>query len=295
MQKPAQNASLFSTLNLDPQYLNAAYNNRALVPSYATHLHAWAECSAATREQFACLTDIPYGISAAEKLDVFPASGSGNPVMVFIHGGWFRALDKADHSFVAPIFTQAGVTVVVPNYALAPAVTVETIVLQTAQSLAWTYRNIAEYGGNPDRIYVVGHSAGGHLAAMMLCCQWPKLSAGLPKNLVKGAVSISGLFEMESVRHTPMLQADLQLTAESAVRLSPALMHAPSAPLLAFVGADESAEFLRQNALIEQAWGARCVRQREALIGLQHFSVLDALVQPQQRLHQATLSLIKGR
>jgi arylformamidase len=287
--------TLFPTLNLDPAYLDAAYNNRALVPSHATHLQAWAECSAAAREQFACTTDIAYGASAAEKLDVFTAPGSSNPVMVYVHGGWFRGLDKADHSFVAPIFTQAGVTVVVPNYALAPAVTVETIVLQVAHSIAWTYWNIAQYGGNPERIYVVGHSAGGQLAAMMLCCQWKTLAATLPKNLVKGAVAISGLFEMESVRHTPMLKADLQLTAESALRLSPALMPAPSAPLLAFVGADESAEFLRQNALIEQAWGTACVRQREALIGLQHFSVLEALVQPRHRLHQATLSLLKGR
>jgi arylformamidase len=288
---------LFKTLNLDPHYLDAAYNNRARVADHQRHLDAWAHCSASARDDFACLTDIAYGdgmAGKAETFDVFPAPGNDNPVMIFIHGGWFRALDKSDHSFIAPIFAQSGVTVVVPNYSLAPTVTIERIVLQCIKLCARIYACIDQYGGDPSRIYVVGHSAGGQLAAMMLSCLWPQVHPGLPKDLVKGAVAISGLFEMESVRHTPFLQSDLRLTAHSALRLSAALMPAPASPLLAFVGAEESAEFLRQNALIEKAWGSGCVRQREALVGLNHFSVLDALVQPQHRLHQASLQLIKG-
>jgi arylformamidase len=285
---------LLKDLNLDPRYLDAAYNNRALVPDHMRHLGAWPKWSAAVREQQACVLDIPYGDNAAEKLDVFPAPGSNNPVLIFIHGGWFRALDKADHSFIAPVFTQAGVTVVVPNYSLAPSVTVERIVMQCAEVCSWVYRYIDQYGGDPARIYVVGHSAGGNLAAMMLSCLWPRLDAKLPRDLVKGAVAISGLFEMESVRHTPHLKADLRLTEASALKLSPALMSAPAQPLLSFVGADESAEFLRQNALIERAWGSGCVRQREALVGLNHFSVLEALKQPQHHLYQSTLKLIQS-
>ncbi len=283
---------LLKDLNLDPHHLDAAYNNRALVPDHMRHLGAWPKWSAAVREQQACVLDIPYGEAAAEKLDVFPSPGSDNPVLIFIHGGWFRALDKADHSFVAPAFTQAGVTVVVPNYSLAPSVTIERIVMQCLEVCSWTYRYIEQYGGNSKRIHVAGHSAGAHLAAMMLSCLWPQFDTKLPRDLVKGAVAISGLFEMESVRHTPYLKADLQLTEASALKLSPALMPAPAQPLLAFVGADESVEFLRQNALIERAWGSGCVQQREALMGLNHFSVLEALIQPRHRLHQSTLKLI---
>jgi arylformamidase len=190
-----------------------------------------------------------------------------------------------------------GACVVVPNYALCPAVTIPDIALQMVKALAWVYRHIAQYGGDPDRITVVGHSAGGHLAAMLLTCQWPVYLPGLPQALVKNALSISGLYDLEPLRHTPFLVDSLRLTPAQVQQTSPALLPAPTVQqergvLYTVAGGEESGEFLRQNQLIQQAWGPQAVPVCEALPGLNHFSVLEALVQPGHRLHQLALELL---
>lgn len=278
----------------DPQWLDRMYNNRALVPDHADHFSRWAARSLVARAQGPCSLDLAYGSGPMETLDVFPTARPGAPVLVFIHGGYWRSLDKADHSFVAPAFTRQGACVVVPNYALCPAVTIPQIALQTVQALAWTWRNISRFGGDASRITVVGHSAGGHLAAMMLACEWPRVARDLPATLVKNALSISGLYDLAPLAHTPFLKDSLRPTPADALRASPACMPAPRhGQLYTTAGGDESAEFLRHNELIREAWGPRVVPVCEALPGLNHFSVLEALVKPDHRLHQLALRLLK--
>jgi arylformamidase len=277
-----------------PAWFDAQYNNRARIPEHPAILRHWNDASVQARERHADMRELAYGTDPTERLDLFPAAGvtSGAPVLVYLHGGYWRALDKRDQSFVAPPFVQAGAMVVVPNYALCPAVGIEHIVMQMVQALAWVHRHAAEHGGDPARIVVAGHSAGGHLAAMLLACDWRAVAPDLPPDLVKAALSVSGLYELEPLRHTPFLAPDLKLTAASARRLSPALMPAPRGTLVSVVGADESEEFLRQADLIEKAWGPRCVIASERVARRHHMNVLHELADRRSRTHGWGLQLL---
>lgn len=287
----------------DPAWLEAQYNNRALVPDHAHHLDRWAEASTLVRSRARCVLDIRYGKAPKSTLDVFPADAAGTaapggaPVLIVIHGGYWRALDKSDFSFVAPSFTADGAMVVVPNYDLCPEVSVEHITLQLTEAVAWAVRHAAEHGGDAQRIAVAGHSAGGHLVAMMLSCRWKEVGASLgfelPAQPLTGGLSISGLYDLEPIRHVPFLQADLKLTPASVARLSPAFFPRPKAgKLYATVGLDESDEFLRQNLLIRDVWGPTAVPICETVPGKNHFTVLEAFVDPKGRLHELALRLL---
>ena len=279
--------------NRDPAWLDSMYNNRALVPDFADYFRRWGAASADAMRSQSRTLDLRYGGGANEHLDVYATDQPDAPVLVFIHGGYWRSLDKRDHAFVAPAFTRQGVCVVVPNYALAPAVTIPEITVQMVKALAWTWRNVARHGGDPSRITVAGHSAGGHLAAMMLACVWQTFAKDLPADLVKNALSISGLHDLDPIMRTPFLQPDLRLTPQQVRQASPALLPAPAGGVLAVVsGGDESAEFHRQARLIRDAWGKATVPVCETLPGCNHFSVLDALVQPGHRLHAIAMEML---
>jgi arylformamidase len=277
------------TFNTSADYLDNQYNNRLRVPDFmARHVQHWQTASAHARSQHACALDIAYGPTVSEKLDVFSAGGTKQPVLVFIHGGYWRSLDKQDHSFVAPAFTQQGTCVVVPNYALCSAagkVTMQDIVLQMVRAIAWVYRHIDQYGGDASRITVAGHSAGGQLAAMLAACEWERFDASLPKRVVRNAISISGLHDLAPIMHAPYLQTDLKLTPTQVQMCSPAYFAKSRAPLYAVCGAQESDEFLRQNQLIQTVWGAARVPVCEALTGENHFSMLETLVRADGRTH----------
>jgi arylformamidase len=285
-----------TTRRTDPEWLAAQYNNRARVPEHGAVIAGWQEASARARATLPCELDIAYGDSPTERLDVFMPGESAirgsAPVLLFIHGGWWRALDKADHSFVATDLAPRGALVVVPNYALCPAVGIDTIALQMAQAVAWTWRHARRFGGDPSRLVVAGHSAGGHLAAMLLCARWPEVAPDLPPGLLSRALSVSGVFDLEPIRRTPFLQPDLRLTPEAVRRLSPAGFAPPAGQLLAVAGALESDEFLRHNQLIRRRWGAARVPVCEAIAGRNHFNVINALAEPGSRLNHLAAGLL---
>jgi arylformamidase len=272
----------------DSALLSREYNNRELFPDYARHFARWQEGSARARGTMTCYLDRAYGPSPAETLDIFPARKGDGSALVFIHGGYWRSLDKKDFSFLAPAWVDAGVSLVVVNYGLAPAVTVERIVQQMLAASAWVYRHAEEYGMDEERLFVSGHSAGGHLAAMMLAALWPVYERSLPKDLYKGALAVSGVYDLRPLVQVDWLQGDLRLDEASALKLSPAyLPPATRAPLALTVGGLESSEFKRQNALLAQRW--KPVLSRDVpMPGRDHFTVIDGLADRANPLFAAT-------
>ncbi|HMT17654.1 MAG TPA: alpha/beta hydrolase [Ottowia sp.] len=277
----------------DIQWLERMYNNRQRVPDHGDYFARWAAESALVRRSLPCQLDVRYGDGAGETLDAFAAARPRSPIVVFIHGGYWKAMDKSQHSFVVPALRDLGAAVVVPNYALAPKVGIPDITLQMVRAVAWSWRHARTLGGDARRIVVMGHSAGGQLAAMMLACAWNRFEPALPPRLVRAALGISGLYDLQPLLHTPSLQEVLRLTPRQVQAASPARLPAPAhGRLISAVGGDESSEYLRLNRLIQQAWGRERVPVAAVLPGLNHFSILDALVTPRSRLHRLAAGLL---
>jgi arylformamidase len=276
-----------------PRWHDVQYDNRARIAEHPAILAHWSASSAAARDRLDSRLDLAYGDDPSEALDVFLPPRPGAPVLVYIHGGYWRALDKRDQSFVATPFVEAGAMVVLPNYALCPAVTIETIALQLVAAVAWVHRHAAAHGGDPARIVVAGHSAGGHLAALLLCCDWQRVGVDLPPQVIGSALAVSGVFDLEPLRHAPFLAADLRLDRAAVQRLSPARLPRPRVGTLhAVVGGDESEEFLRQARLIESTWGRAAVPVCETVPGRHHMNVLHDLADPAGRVHGLALGLL---
>jgi len=277
------------------EFCEREYNVRARVPEHPAILSRWAMQGAATRRLHACLLDLPYGDSPGERLDIFPAREEPSPLLIFIHGGFWRALDKSDFSWIAPSFVNHGVSVALLNYGLAPHTPVEDIVRQTLAAIAWLYRKADRYEIDRDRFTLCGHSAGAHLAAMSMAALWKVFAPDLPADLVKGVLAISGVYDLEPLVYAPFLNVDLKLDPERALRLSPVRYPAsPQARLITAVGEAETSEFVRQTALIGQHWRSNRVRD-VPMPGCNHYEVIDELPDPAGPLFGAALELIRTR
>ena len=224
-------------MSLPEDQFEAHFNPRACTPNIDGRIARQIVRSADVRSRYHHTADIAYGESANEVLDVFHAPNPHAPVLLFIHGGYWRALHKDGYSFVAPPFVDAGATVVVMHYDLAPDVSLDTILEQTIRSIAWTYRNIAELGGDPEQLFIAFNSAGGHLAAMALAHDWA--GEGLPDDIIKGATLITGVLDCAPVLRISVNE-DVRLDEDMAQRLSP--IHFPpkrALPLIVAVGGGE--------------------------------------------------------
>ena len=260
--------------------LEAQYNNRALVPDHPAVMQRWRETAEAARAAHPPL-EIAYGPGAREVMDLFQAE-PGAPVAVFLHGGYWQALDKSWFSGLAPALLAHGVSLAIPSYDLCPAVRLGTILRQVRVAVEAVR---ARTGTRP---VVFGHSAGGHMAACMLS-----------EGRASAAVAISGIFDLAPLIPTSLNTA-LDLDEREAAALSPIHWPIPngSTPggtvLDCLVGGDESPEFLRQSSMMADHWAAHGVETRyEALSGLNHFTVLDPMFDADRETTRRIAALAK--
>ncbi|MGE0118811.1 MAG: alpha/beta hydrolase [Dongiaceae bacterium] len=266
-------------LDYDRAALDLQYNNQRRVPGFDDYVAGWQRESARVRAALPGPRDVAFGPTADEVLDIYtPARADGAaPVQVFYHGGYWRSFKASDFAFVAERLVEAGALAVIVNYALVPTVRIGELVRQCRAALAWVHANIARYGGDPRRIYVSGHSAGGHLTAMMTAAA-PQPGEPDTRGLVRGGVALSGLYDLEPIRLC-YLQETLQLTPAEVTACSPARhLPAASAPLALAYGAEESAEFARHSTEYGRALGERGIAcSVRALAGHNHMSICTAL------------------
>lgn len=280
-------------MNAEKTNYDLLYNPRLTVKNYQSIFDRWEKDSERARADLDCYLDVPYGAAETEKLDIFRARGKSRGLLMYVHGGYWRSLDKKLFSFVAPALVGKGITVAIPNYALCPAVRVEDIVMQMVQACAWLYRNGGNFGAPEGRLHLCGHSAGGHLAAMMLTCQWQKYSPALPNKVVGAALSISGLYDLSEIVKVPSVNGDVRLDERSALKVSPAFLSpASDAPLYTAVGGDENEGFHTQNKLIAEKWG-KARRMDIPCPGKNHFTVLDELCDPHSMLFESAVKMVE--
>jgi len=277
---------------LSAEFVEREYNLRVAFPDHPQWFARWAADSAVARSRLDAHLDVRYGSGPKQTMDLFPAANARG-TLLFIHGGYWRALDKVDHSFVAPPLVADGIGVAVINYDLCPEVGIARIVAECREAVVWLLREGPRYGLATQRLLVSGHSAGGHLAAMLAATDWR--ARGEDAHTIGGAIAISGVFDLE-----PLVQVsfnvDLKLDVGGAYLVSPIHLQPRAAiRVLIAAGAQETSEFIRQSWLLWERWpechppgqrGPLFIPERH------HFSVISDLGDPGSELVRQTLALL---
>jgi arylformamidase len=271
---------------MDRRALDAAYNNTEAVglAKRDAYVAARSARSDAFRAKHAGRIDVRYGAGPRQRLDVFSCGTAGAPTLVFIHGGYWQQNDKEPFAFLGEGLLPAGFNLAVVEYTLAPAARMDGIVGEIRTSVAWVIDHAKELGGDPQRVFVSGHSAGGHLTAMAMA-----------DARVAGGVAISGIYDLEPIRLN-YLNEKLGLDAAEAERNSP-MLHLPSraAPLIVTVGLGELPELIRQSEEFAATWRKRGLPgEYVPLTGHDHFSILDELARPDGKLVAALKTLARA-
>jgi len=275
-----------------PDEMEYQYNPRESVPEYPELAKVRAAQAKKVRESAKSWLNVPYGSSPRELLDIYAADKPGGPVLVYIHGGYWRSGSKEDNCNFVPTFTKRGATVVLVEYDLCPQVTVTDIVRQTRASIVWVGKNVTRYSGDPSRIYVSGHSAGGHLTAMALAHDWTK--EGLPQDCIKGAVATSGVFDLDMVMKISV-QEQVKLTPDAAKLNSP-FLNPPKVkcPLVVAVGSAEPKGWQQMS----EDYFNYCKQQGlkvDYLVvpGANHYTMSEKLLDEANPLTQAMIKQLK--
>lgn len=265
-----------------PEELQQQYSARAAVPEHPAIFERWRAESAAWRGQApAAWLDLAYGEHSRQRIDLFHPDGrTSAPLHVFFHGGYWQSMERSDFSFVARGLNDRGIAAAVVGYRLCPEVSLAAIVDDASDALAWLNARRARYRLDDRPLQLSGHSAGGHLAAMLAATEPLRFGGAGNAAAIDWIAPVSGVFELEPLVYTALNQA-LGLDVSTARELSP-LDRAPASPpsIDAWVGADESDEFRRQSAEFVQRWSPGNQASLHGVPGCNHFTVIDALFAP---------------
>lgn len=276
----------------DQASLDWQYNNRLQVPDFATYLESWELQSRQTEKQLPVIKDIAYGKLPRELLDIYPSANPQSKTLIFIHGGYWHRLDKSDFHFIAGAFSSYGITTVLITYPMAPMVSMDQIVASCCTAIHWTHKNISKYNGDPGQIYIAGHSAGGHLVAMMMTQK--QFGENSPAAILKGACAVSGLYNLIPVQLCYVNDV-LHMDEEMALRNSPVRLQ-PMAeyPLILAAGTNESDEFKGQTRELYSCWKDKDLPiGLIELPGLNHYSTTEAIADTGSPLHLAILQMMR--
>lgn len=277
----------------DQVALDAQYNNQLAAPLFRDHIRRYRELTELAKRSLPCVEDIQYGRGDKEQLDIYSPLRSGAPVMVFIHGGAWQQLDKNDSGLAAPSFVGAGAMLVALSFGRVPDVTVDTMINQVRRAVAWISKNIHNYGGDRNKIFISGHSSGAHLVSQCLSADWAG-QFDCPADVIKGATFISGLGDLEPVRLS-YRNALLKLDEQAVKRQS--LIHQDATvkcPLLAAFASGDTAEFKRQTREVAEYWSRQDLDSEVIEISnCGHYDIVLQLADLQSSLLRSTLTLMK--
>jgi arylformamidase len=271
--------------NYNQEQLNDQYNTRLQVPDYASYFERWERLSKQTAEQNTMLKDIPFGEHPEELLDIFPSKIQHSKTLVFIHGGYWHLLDKTMFHFLAGHFLKYDVTTVLINYPLAPRSSMDKIVTSCRKAFRWIHDNIIRYNGDPKELYLLGHSAGCHLASMLL--------VEVEAKFARAMISLSGLFRLEPVMLS-YLNDSIGMDRENAIKNSPVFLKpANDCRLLLVTGTDETDEFKAQSDELYHSWKSKCSNIELLNVPQKnHYSILDAVIEKDSGLREAIIRLM---
>ena len=277
-------------LDYSQEELDAAYDQTVWASNRDEVVAEYAGSSEAVRQRYEPQT-FQYGPTADERLDVYPTTAASAPVVIFIHGGAWRGLSRADSGFPAPTFVDRGMCFIAMGFSLIPQVRLTDMAEQVRRAVAWVHANAATIGGDPDSIHIVGHSSGAHLAAVALTTEWSAYE--VPCDVVTTGTCLSGMFDLYPVLLSAR-SSYVELTDEERDQLSPALhLGEIDCPVLVAHGDSESPEFVRQSRALSAA-----LREKENSFlvaeGTNHFEVALRLGDPSSSISRAVVAHIEA-
>ena len=284
-----ENPKIF--LDYDQETLDAQYNQRSLVPDADDYIAVDVAESARVRQKLDCRIDVAYGPGEDETLDLFPAAAPGSPVVVYMHGGAWTRSDKSNESFMAEAFVAAGAAFVAVNFGLCPKVTLDEMIRQAREAVAWSCENAQDFNADPGRLYIAGHSSGGHVGGMMAVTDWT--AHNLPRGLIKGALLCSGMYDLAPVRLSA--RNDYLHLDEAAEARNSAIRQIPGdgCPLIVGYGGGEQTEFRRQSRAFAAAWRDAGLEVEEFdMPGVNHFQLRRHFNDPNSPILTAMLALM---